>query len=258
MSDAVMQISNSPMLWLIALSIVLVCAIQSTLYIRHALKCADRIGFDRAKAYKGFRSGAISAIGPSIAVFLVMIGMMTVVGGPITWLRCSIIGAAPTELTAATVGAEAYGVAFGSAEYDVEALSVSFWTMAINGCGWLLFVGLFAHKLEQLREKVGGGDSRWLSVFSVAAALGAYGYLNANTLVPAVRTAMAGIPAGLDAATQALAEASLSNAHAQIVAACGAAVSMVILLKLAKKHTWLLEYTLSFAMVIGMVLAVIV
>ena len=56
-----------------------------------------------------FRTGLITAIGPSIAVFIVMVGMMSVVGGPVTWLRLAVIGAAPTELTAATIGAEAVG-----------------------------------------------------------------------------------------------------------------------------------------------------
>ncbi len=66
-----------------------------------------------------------SAVGPSIAVLIVMVGMISMVGAPISWLRLSVIGAAPTELTAATVGSQAYGVEFGSPDYDIMAMATS-------------------------------------------------------------------------------------------------------------------------------------
>ncbi|MDD3708594.1 MAG: DUF5058 family protein, partial [Aminobacterium sp.] len=143
MPEAVLQAANGWGVWAIAIAIVVIVLIQSLLYIRLSFKTADQIGFPREKCVQGLRAGAISAIGPSIAVFIVMVGMMSVVGGPITWLRLSIIGAAPTELTAATVGAEALGVKFGSADYDIQALATSWWTMTINGTGWLLVTALF-------------------------------------------------------------------------------------------------------------------
>ena len=168
MSETVLHAANDKVVWIIAIAIVVIVLVQSLLYIRLAFSTAGRIGFPREKCRKGLRAGMISAIGPSIAVFIVMVGMMSVVGSPITWLRLSIIGAAPTELTAATVGAEALGVKFGSADYDLMALATSWWTMAINGTGWLLVTALFTHKLEDVREKIGGGDSRWLAVVSGA------------------------------------------------------------------------------------------
>ena len=53
--------------------------------------------------------GLISAIGPALGVFIVMVGLMASIGGPMAWLRLSIIGAAATELSAANIGAEACG-----------------------------------------------------------------------------------------------------------------------------------------------------
>jgi hypothetical protein len=141
------------------------------------------------------------------------------------WMRLAVIGAAPTELTAATLGADAMGVKFGGEGYTLQVMAVSWWTMAINGVGWLLLVGLFAHKLEDVREKVGGGDTKWLGILSTAAMIGVFGYLNSRNL-----TAVSG----------------------PLVAAVTGAVSMVLLLQVAKKMPQIKEYTLGIAMLIGM------
>ena len=52
--------------------------------------------------------------------------------------------------------------------------------MALNGAGWLVITGLFTPSLEKLREKMSGGDTKWLIVLSGACSLGIFGYLNNN------------------------------------------------------------------------------
>ncbi|HHV58344.1 MAG TPA: DUF5058 family protein [Firmicutes bacterium] len=229
MSPKILQIANGFWVWVLAALTVSMVLVQAVLYTRLAYTTADKIGYAREKCRQAFRTGLVTAIGPSIAIFIVMVGMMSVVGGPITWLRLSVIGAAPTELTAATVGAQARGVEFGGADYDLLALATSWWTMAINGFGWLLFVSLFTHKLEDFREKIGGGDPKWLAALSGAAMLGVFGYLNTSHVL-----------AG----------------GGRLIAVVTGAIAMVILLKLAERAKWLREYTLGIAMLIGMALAV--
>lgn len=239
MNPEVLQIANSKVLWLISFSIVFFVLVQSLLFARLSYKVADQLAYPRQKCNEALKAGLISAIGPSIAIFIVMIGMMSVVGTPITWLRLSIIGSASTELTAATVGAEAAGVKFGSPEYDVYALSTSFWTMAVNGTGWLIVTILFTHKLEDIRQKIGGGNPVWLGILSLAAALGAFGYLNMNAAVAAIRSMAKGAPA----------------AAGPIYAIIGGLVSMLVVVKLARTRPWLREYTLGIAMLAGMLFA---
>jgi hypothetical protein len=240
MNPEILRVANERGLWLISMAIVVVVLVQSILYARLAFKTAARIDYPLLKCREAFKVGMVSAVGPSIAIFIVMVGMMAVVGGPITWLRLSIIGAAPTELTAATIGAQAAGVEFGSENYDLYALSSSFWTMAINGTGWLLLTMLFTHKLEDIRLKVGAGDARWLAVLSVAAALGCFGYLNSNTIVGAIRGIERSVPA----------------AAGPIYSLLGGIISMIVLTKVAQKKPWLREYSLGIAMLIGMCVAV--
>lgn len=239
MSPEVLKVANATTLWLISVSIVAIVLIQALLYVRLSFKVAGEVDYPTAKCKEALKVGMISAIGPSIAVFIVMVGMMSVVGTPITWLRLSIIGAAPTELTAATVGAQAAGVEFGSPEYDLHALSVSFWTMAINGTGWLLVTTLFTHKLEDIRLKIGGGNPKWLGVLSVAAALGCFGYLNSNTIVGVIRNMQKGVPG------------AAGPAYALVTGM----IAMVLSTKASHKYAWLREYTLGIAMLAGMLVA---
>lgn len=241
MNPEVLQVANSKMLWVISFAIVSVVLFQSVLFARLSYRVADELSYPRQKCNDALKTGLVSAIGPSIAIFVVMVGMMSVVGTPITWLRLSIIGAAPTELTAATVGAKAAGVEFGSPEYDLRALSTSFWTMAINGTGWLLFTALFTHKLEDIRLKIGGGNPVWLGILSLAAAMGAFGYLNMNLIVGAINNMAKSVP----------------GAVGPIYAIAGGMISMLFVSKLAETRAWLREYALGIAMLFGMAVAMV-
>ena len=241
MPQEILTIANSWGLWLVSFSVILIVLVQTVLYTRLAFQAADRIGFPKEKCIQGFRSGAVSAIGPSIAVFIVMVGMMSVLGGPITWLRLTIIGSAATELTAARLSADALGIVFGSADFDGIALANAYWAMSINGIGWILFVGIFASRMESIRLKIGGGDTKWLGMVGVAASIGAFSYLNISSIFPVVQKTMSGLPASFG-----------------VVGAClGGLLGMIAMLNLAKRLPWLKEYTLGIAMLIGLGVAIL-
>lgn len=228
--DQVLKVANEWGAWFAAAPVVIVALIQALLYYRHSMKVGKKLGLTKLELNKAFKTGVITSIGPVIAVFIVMVGLMSVIGGPLAWMRLSVIGSAPTELTAARLGADAAGVEFGGEGYNLEVMAVSWWTMIINGVGWLLFVGLFAHKLEEAREKVAQGNSKWIGVLSGAAMLGVFGYLNSGYIL------------------------SLSG---PLVAAVAGSVSMIILLKISERFRPIKEYSLGIAMIIGMFFATI-
>ncbi len=225
-----LDIANDPMLWVMAIPAVMMVGVQAYLFSKRALEASKATELSKEDCFKAFKVGAVSAIGPSLSVFVVMLGMMAVIGGPITWLRLSFIGAAPTELTASTIGAKAMGVEFGSPEYDVTAFASSVWTMTLNGCGWLLFCGLFTHKLDKLQDKVAGGDTALMEQICGAAILGTASYL-----------VMSNSKAGFD----------------RFVAALVAAITMVLLDKVSDKVPKLKEYNLGISMITGMFVAVL-
>lgn len=231
MSETILHIANKPIFWVLCSITVIITIIQAVIFTRLARKTANTIGVPKSTCDKAFKTGMISSIGPSIGVFIVMVGLMSTIGGPLSWLRLSVIGAAPTELTAAKIGAEVAGVTFGGAGYTTETLALSWITMTLNGAGWLLFTGLFAHKLEKLRVKVGGGDSKWLVALSGASMLGVFGYLNAG---------------------------DVAKGGGNLVAVIVGALFMIFMVtKVTAKYPKLKEYSLGIAMLCGMVGAVL-
>ena len=184
-------------------------------------------------------------VGPSFAVFLVMVGLISAVGAPIAWLRCSIIGSAPIEMTGAMLGAQAYGVELNSPQYDLNALAASWWTMAVNGIGWLVVAAVLTPHLEKVRAKFGGGDARWLVLIAVAATTGCYGYLSADTIGKALRNYKKALAAG----------GSGMVPLQPMVATIAAGIAMAVLIRVSKKRPKLREYNLGLAMLAGMIVA---
>ena len=138
--EEVLKVANSMGAWITAAPIVIIALVQVLLYYRQIYHAADAVNLTREQLSQAFRTGMVT-------IFIIMVGLMSVIGAPMAWMRLSVIGAAPTELTAATLGADAMGVKFGGEGYNLQVMAVSWWTMAINGVGCLLLVGLFAHKL---------------------------------------------------------------------------------------------------------------
>ena len=129
--EQVQTVSNAPIFWALCGITVILSLIQALLYMRQSFATAKKVNLDPKIPKEALRIGFISAIGPALGVFIVMVGLMASIGGPMAWLRLSIIGAAATELTAANVGAEACGVTLGSEEYTLICLAsmVSFLCM---------------------------------------------------------------------------------------------------------------------------------
>ena len=94
-----LAISNLPIFWALAGITVVVSAVQTILYVRQANKATVACNLDPQLPKQAFKIGLISAIGPACGVFIVMVGLMAAIGGPMAWLRLSIIGAAATELS---------------------------------------------------------------------------------------------------------------------------------------------------------------
>ncbi len=226
-----LSIANSPVFWVLCGITVLISFVQALLFIRQARKTSAEINLPAELPKKAFRIGLISAIGPACGVFIVMVGLMASIGGPMAWLRLSIIGAAATELSAASMGAQAAGVEFGGEGYTLTIMAVSWFAMALNGAGWLLVSGTCTPMLEKIRSKVSGGDAKWLAVLSGACSIGIFGYLCSNEIV---------------------------KGWGNAVATLAGALSMMAIVKfIVPKHPKIAEYSLGIAMIVGMACAVI-
>ncbi|NLY73169.1 MAG: DUF5058 family protein [Tissierellia bacterium] len=230
-----LEIANSSFLWFSALPITLTVIIQAVIFTKRAFNSVELVDLTREDANKAFKVGAVSAIGPALGVFVVMLGLMAVIGGPLAWMRLSIIGAAPTELAAAGMAAKAMGMELTSPEYGLLEFSNAAWVMALNGGAWLLFTGLFTDKVEGLTNKIYNGDPKKVGILMIAAMCGAFAYLFGNELIKILNPETA----------------------AYAVAGISAGISMIFLERAAKKYPKLGEYNLGITMIIGMFFAVL-
>ncbi|MDD7363054.1 MAG: DUF5058 family protein [Peptoniphilus sp.] len=218
--------ANDPVLWLMSLPLVLIVGALAITYSRRAKKVGSLVDLSSEEQVKAFRTGAISAIGPALGVFVVMLGLMSKIGGPLAWQRLSIIGAAHTELTAAEMAAQAMGTTLDSPDYNLVNYANACWVMALNGCGWLLVVALLTDKLDAISYKLTKGDTSITSVISVSGMCGAMGYLAVSNAMPSIENAVAAVIAG---------------------------IAMILLNQLGKKIPILMEFNLGFALIIGMI-----
>lgn len=229
-----LEIANSPLIWGAAIPITILVVIQAVIFLKRAYASAHLVDLSIPDAHRAFKIGALSAIGPAMGVFVVMLGLMAVIGGPLAWMRLSIIGAAPTELAAASMAAKAMGKELTSPEYGLLDFANATWVMGLNGAAWLLSTALFTHKIEGVTHKISGGDPKKVKILMIAAMCGAFGYLFGNVLKNI-----------FDAKTQPIAVAGIASA-----------IAIFFLEKLMKRFPKLGEYNLGIAMLIGMFCAV--
>ena len=99
-STNIMAVANSPALWAAVAGIFLVIIVQSAIYITAVRKVAPVVDLSREDMKVSFRSGAVSAIGPSHAVCLVAIALLALFGAPAVLARIGLIGSAAYDMSA--------------------------------------------------------------------------------------------------------------------------------------------------------------
>ncbi len=222
-----LEIANRPVFWLICAPAVLFIALLSLAFYRQAVKAAPVVDLQKQDCLRSMKIGAIAGIGPSLAVFAVMLTLMNSLGGPFTWMRLSIIGSAVTETYGAQIGASAVGATLGDpSTYDLYAFAASVWTITLNTCGFILFVFLFAHKGEVVKNKISKKDAGVLAIIGLGAILGINGYLAASL--------------------------SLGTAIGNFISLIVALLTGLVVQQIAKKHPKILEFNLAISMFVGM------
>jgi hypothetical protein len=224
--NEVLQVAQSGPVWLFAGLVVAIVIFQAITFIRVAARAAPGIGMTPREVRIALRTGVISSLGPTFGIAVVIISLITILGAPFTLMRIGIIGSAATELTAAGIGASAYGVELGSAGFNLQAFTAVVWTMCLGGCGWLLVAAVFTKRLGKAENQLLRTRGNLMAVISVAAMLGAFAYLASQQMVKGYSEATTAVVAGL---------------------------SMMAILAVAKKYDqhWLAEWALGIALLVG-------
>jgi hypothetical protein len=90
--DQVIQIANSFPAWIINLFIVGLVLFQTLIFGKISWDYKDTFKVSSLEVKKAFRSGIITTLGPALSVFIVGLGLIAQIGGPLTLARLSIIG----------------------------------------------------------------------------------------------------------------------------------------------------------------------
>lgn len=84
---------NSPVIFLICGSIVLVVALMCVVFAVRAYRAGKAIGMDVTKMKRTIVASATFAVLPSVGILLGVIALSGSLGTPWPWLRLSVIGA---------------------------------------------------------------------------------------------------------------------------------------------------------------------
>lgn len=223
-----LNVAGSIPMWLAAMVAVSLVVVQSVIFVRKSIATGKDMGLTDQQIKSAAKSSAVSSIGPSLAILVGMISLIVPLGGPISWMRLSFIGSAPFELMAAGMGAGAMGAKLGGEGMTLEVYAVCVWVMTLGAAGWLIMSALTTHKMEKMRNVLAGGKEALVPIISVAAMLGAFAYMNADTILDWNNGTIAGL-AGF--------------------------FSMTVFVTLSKKNNiqWLKEWGLSLAIFVGII-----
>ncbi|MEH7386442.1 DUF5058 family protein [Bacillus sp. JJ1521] len=228
--ETVMKTANSLPLWIFALLVVGIVIFQSITFIRLSTKTSQSVGMTSSEVKSAIRAGAISAIGPAIAILVIAISMIALIGNPITLIRMAIIGSAAIETVGASIGSQAAGVDLGSPNYTLQAFTAAVWVMCVGGMGWMLFVALFTKSLGKIQKKAEANPKnvKMLSTISVAAMIGAFSYLGGAEMVKGI---------------------------SEFIVFIVAFIAMPIIIWIGDKSQlrWLKEWSLGLVIIVGMI-----
>lgn len=229
-STDILAVANIPILWVLAIGVFGAIILQSIIYMRAARKAGPAADISPTELNSAFRAGAVAAIGPSLAVVLVSVALLTLFGTPAVLVRIGLVGSAATESASASIAATTMNATLGGPEYTQGVFAVAFMAMSMSGAMWMIATLILTPLLRR-------GDSKL------------------RTVNPAL---MAIVPAAaLIGAFMSLGVAELGKTPVHIITVIVSAVVMGICVFLAKKLSaaWLREWGLGISILVGLTVA---
>lgn len=173
-STDILSVANLPVLWICALGVFAVIVVQTVIYVRAARVAAPAAGVSPAELRTSFRAGAVSAIGPSLAVALVAVALLTVFGAPAVLVRIGLIGSVSFETGAASIAAGTMGADLGGPTYTQGVFAVAFMAMSLGGAMWMLATLVLTPLLKRGDVSLRKVNPAVMTVVPGAALLGAF------------------------------------------------------------------------------------
>lgn len=229
-STDILAIANLPVLWVLAIGVFAAIIVQSLVYMKAAKKAGPAADISDAELKVSFRAGAIAAIGPSLAVVLVSIALLTLFGTPAVLVRIGLVGSAATESASASLAAGTMGAVLGDASYTQAVFVVAFMAMSLSGAGWMLATLILTPILRRGDSKLRKVNPALMAIVPAAALIGAFASLG-------------------------IAELGKTPVHVLAVIVSAVTMGTCILLANRTSATWLREWGLGISIMVGLTAA---
>ncbi|SDJ82633.1 protein of unknown function [Nocardioides sp. YR527] len=236
-STDILSAANQLVLWLCAAGVFVTIAVQTAIYYRAVKRVAPAVEMTEADVTRSFRAGAIAAIGPSLAVVLVAVTLLSVFGTPGVLTRIGLIGSAAFEVGAAGIAAGAQGATLGGDGYTQQTFATVMLCIALAGSGWMLVTLIVTPLLKRGTDRLEARDAAKtggaMAVIPTAALLGAFGTFGIQ---------------------------QLQHGWAAAIVVLASAAIMIVCLWTAKaaKQNWLREWGLGLSMIGAIAVGVVV
>ena len=234
--DEVMKVANSIPMWVACAIPVALVVFQAWFFMQKSKQACKEMEIPDETVKKAARSAAITSIGPSIVILSGMLALLVTVGGPIGWMRLSLIGSVMFESLAAGIGTKQVGVTLGTDPMTPTALAMAVWIMVLCSIGWVIFATIASSRMEKIQKKISGGSQARMSMISVAAVVAIFASFVASHLVKFDKTANA-----------------FYFGKSALAAILGAGI-MFIMMKVSKNNKRLQEWNLTIAMLAAMII----
>lgn len=187
MTQAVKNVTAT--VWPFAIVLLGFVIVQATLFMVNALKFNKKYKLYSKDDLKSIaKSSAVSTIGPSFSVVVVVIAMISLVGPSVTFMRSGVIGAADYELWLADVVATTMGVTIGGEGFTEAVFTCAIFGMVLGSAPYMLNLLISLKPLDRAVNKSKEKKGRsFIPVLGMTAELGFLGYW-------ALSTASGGVP----------------------------------------------------------------
>lgn len=225
-----MEFANHPVVWIFASAIIALVIFQGIKFLSMSRKRALDVGLTKQEINSSIKTGAITAIGPSIGIIIVAVSLISLIGNPLTMMRIGVIGSAPIESVGAQLSAEAAGAQLGGAEFTPEIFSLIVWVLCIGGAGWMIFTVIATPSLDKIQAKLSAKPKgkHILGIVASGAMIAIFGSLLTSEFLNGLPYVLTGVVAMV--------------------------VSFVINLIANKKGiNWLKEWSLGFSILISLI-----
>ncbi len=145
------QIGNAPWMYVFAGAIILLILVQNFIMMKKAwIHARDDLGLSNAQIKKGLTNGIMVSIVPTIPVIIVMLTLISLLGGPLPWLRLSVIGSAAIESLAASFGVESVGETLTIGGYTIAGWIAACWVMNLGNSVSLIWSTLAIRPISKM------------------------------------------------------------------------------------------------------------